>query len=301
MYSIFHTILFTSPKEVKLSKSYAFRSCLIILPYHPSKLSIRRKDHQSFFERQHFLNLNTRSTSQIFDMSNNTPTLGAVVSNTDPAHFPGPGPLTGQHVTLVHLTQNHFSDLYESIGSHPEIWALWPDEPPNTSSEFDNYLNELLKLSANLVIYAVLPLSGPNKGKALGLGLALSEDRLTNRVAELGLFFGPQLQRTRAGTEVAYLLANLLFDLNHRRLQWKTNSLNLQSRKAAERYGFVYEGTLRQHQINKGRNRDTVWYSIIDSEWPVCKTAFEKWLEDKNFDDQEQQKIRIEDIRESLR
>ncbi|KAE9372656.1 GNAT family acetyltransferase [Stipitochalara longipes BDJ] len=234
-------------------------------------------------------------------MSNSPLSLGAVVSNTKPAQFPGPEPLTGRHVTLEHLTQNHFHDLYENVGSHAEIWEWWPDEPPSTPSEFNDYMNEFLKLSSDLVIYAVSLLSGPYKGKAVGLAFGLSEDRLTNRVAELGLFFGPQLQRTRAGTEAAYLLASLLFELNHRRLQWKTNSLNLQSRKAAERYGFVYEGTLRQHQINKGRNRDTAWYSIIDSEWPICKRAFEKWLEDGNFDEQQHQRSRIEEIRESLK
>lgn len=153
----------------------------------------------------------------------------------------------------------------------------------------------------DLVIYAVIPLSGPNEGKALGLAMGMSEDRETNRVAEMGLFFGPQLHRTRAGTEVVYLLGSLLFNLNHRRLQWNTNSLNVQSRKAAERYGFVYEGTLRQNQINKGRNRDSCWYSILDSEWPICRKAFEMWLEDGNFDEQEQQKRRLQEIRESLR
>ncbi|KAF8849598.1 acetyltransferase, GNAT family, partial [Acephala macrosclerotiorum] len=233
-------------------------------------------------------------------MSINPLTLGAVVSNTNPAHFPRPEPLAGKHVTLERLTQNHFPDLYENVGSHADLWVWWPDEPLSTTSEFDDYLNELLKMSDDLVIYAVSLLSGPNKGKAVGLAFALSEDRLTNRVAELGLFFGPQLQRTRAGTEVVYLLAGLLFELNHRRLQWKTNSLNLQSRKAAERYGFVYEGTFRQHQINKGRNRDSAWYSIIDSEWPMCRKAFEKWLEDGNFDEQQRQRSRLEEIRESL-
>ena len=234
-------------------------------------------------------------------MSNNPLTLGAVVSNTNPAHLPGPQPLTGQHVTLERLAQNHFPDLYENVGSHADLWTWWPEGPFSTTSEFDDYLNDLLKTSDDLVIYAVFLLSGPNKGKAVGLAFALSEDRLTNRVAELGLCLGPQLQRTRAGTEVVYLLGGLLFELNHRRLQWKTNSLNLQSRRAAERYGFVYEGTFRQHQINKGRNRDSSWYSIIDSEWPMCRKAFEEWLEDGNFDEQQRQRSRIEEIRESLR
>src|SRR6266567_2463562 len=109
-------------------------------------------------------------------MSNNPLTVGAVVSNTNPAHLPGPEPLTGQHVTLERLTQKHFPDLYENIGSHADLWIWWPDEPVSTASKFDDYMNEFLKLSEDLVIYAVLPLSGPNKGKALGLAFALSED-----------------------------------------------------------------------------------------------------------------------------
>ena len=234
-------------------------------------------------------------------MSNNPLELAAVVSNTDAAHLPGPEPLTGRHVTLERLTQTHFPDLFENVGSHADLWTWWPDGPFSSASKFSDYLYELLNMSDDIVIYAVLLLLGPNKGKAVGLAFGLSEDRLTNRVSELGLFFGPELQRTRAGTEVVYLLGGLLFELNHRRLQWKTNSLNVQSRKAAERYGFVYEGTFRQHQINKGRNRDSSWYSIIDSEWPVCKKAFEKWLEDENFDEWQQQRKRLDEIRASLK
>ncbi|KAE8441224.1 hypothetical protein EG329_005624 [Mollisiaceae sp. DMI_Dod_QoI] len=234
-------------------------------------------------------------------MSSNPLSAAAVVSNTNPAHLPGPEPLTGEHVALERLTENHFPDLYENVGSHADLWTWWPDGPFSTTSEFNENMKELLQMSSDLAIYAVFLLSGPSKGKAVGLAFGLSEDRLTNRVAELGLFFGPQLQRSRAGTEVVYLLGGLLFDLNHRRLGWKTNSLNLQSRKAAERYGFVHEGTFRQHQINKGRNRDTAWYSIIDSEWPICKKAFEKWLEDGNFDEQQQQIRKLEEIRESLK
>lgn len=229
-------------------------------------------------------------------------TLAPVVSNTEPARPIGLEPLTGQHVRLERLTQNHFPDLWENVGSHADLWTWWPDEPPSTTSAYDDYLNELLTFMGDeLAVYAVALLSGPNKGKAVGIALALSKDRLTNRIGEIGLFYGPLIKRTRAGTEVVYILSSLLFDLNHRRLQWETNSLNLQSTKAAERYGFVHEGTLRQAQINKGRSRDTAWYSIIDSEWPLCKRAFEKWLDDGNFDEQQEQKSRLEDIRESLK
>jgi RimJ/RimL family protein N-acetyltransferase len=234
-------------------------------------------------------------------MSNNPLDAVAVVSNTNPAHLPGHEPLTGKHVTLTRLTPAHFPDLWENVGSHADLWIWWPDGPFSTPSEFDSNMNELLTfMGDDLAVYACLLISGPHKGKAVGLGLVLSKDRDTNRVAELGLFFGPLIQRTRAGTEVVYILAGMMFELNHRRLQWETNSLNLASRQAAERYGFVLEGIFRQAQINKGRNRDTAWYSIIDSEWPVRKEAFEMWLEDGNFDEQGRQRRRLEEIRESL-
>lgn len=232
-------------------------------------------------------------------MSSDPPILGAVVSNTGPAHLPSLEPLTGQDVMLERLKQSHFRSLYENVGSHDDIWTWWP-EGPFSDLGFDESLRHFIDMGPDVASYTVILLSGPYKDKAVGIVFAFSEDRLTNRVAELGLIFGPLLQRSRAGTEAIYILANHMFELNHRRLQWKTNSLNLASKKAAERYGFVYEGTFRQHQINKGRNRDSSWYSIIDEEWPLCKKAFEEWLKEDNFDEQHGQKRKLEDIRKSL-
>ena len=235
-------------------------------------------------------------------MATNPPlTAAPVVSNTDPAHKPGPEPLTGQHVILERITQDHFPDLYENIGAHADLWTWWPEGPFNRS-EFNENISGLLGfMPDDLASYAVILRSGPNKGKAVGIAMGLSQDRLTNRVGEFGLFYGPLLERTRAATETAYLVISLLFKLNHRRVGWKTNALNLRSRKAAERLGFVHEGIIRQDQINKGRSRDTAWLSIIDSEWPLCSKALEKWLDDGNFDEQQQQRRRLEEIRESLK
>jgi hypothetical protein len=93
------------------------------------------------------------------------------------------------------------------------------------------------------------------------------------------------VQRSRVTTEVAYLLARHAFDdLGHRRLEWKCNALNARSRAAAERFGFTYEGTFRQHMIVKGGNRDTAWFSLLDGEWPAVRAAFEAWLDPANFD-----------------
>jgi hypothetical protein len=67
--------------------------------------------------------------------------------------------------------------------------------------------------------------------------------------------------------------------------------------RAAERLGFVYEGTFRQHMLVKGQNRDTAWFSIIDGEWPARRDAFERWLAADNFDAAGRQKQRLEQLR----
>lgn len=99
------------------------------------------------------------------------------------------------------------------------------------------------------------------------------------------ILYAPTFQRSRGATEVIFLLLKEAFDgLGYRRVEWKCNDLNAPSRRAALRYGFVYEGTFRQHMIVKGRNRDTAWFSICDGEWEGIKRGFEKWLDERNFD-----------------
>ena len=107
-------------------------------------------------------------------------------------------------------------------------------------------------------------------------------------VIEIGhIWFGVPLQRTTAATEAIYLLARHAFDdLGYRRLEWKCNALNAASRRAAERFGFTFEGVFRQHMVVKGRNRDTAWYAIVDEDWPAIRSAFQAWLAPENFDSQ---------------
>jgi RimJ/RimL family protein N-acetyltransferase len=106
------------------------------------------------------------------------------------------------------------------------------------------------------------------------------------------------MQRTRAATEAIYLLARHAFDdLGYRRLEWKCNALNAASRRAAERFGFTFEGVFRKHMVIKGRNRDTAWYSIIDDDWPAVRDGFERWLEPGNFDDAGAQRQSLAELR----
>jgi RimJ/RimL family protein N-acetyltransferase len=107
-----------------------------------------------------------------------------------------------------------------------------------------------------------------------------------NGVIEVGnVVFSRALQRTPVSTEAQFLLMRYVFgDLGFRRYEWKCDSLNTPSRRAAERLGFTYEGTFRQAVVYKGRNRDTAWYALTDHDWPDVNAAFEKWLDPANFD-----------------
>jgi RimJ/RimL family protein N-acetyltransferase len=120
-------------------------------------------------------------------------------------------------------------------------------------------------------------------------------------VIEVGhVLYSPHLQRTPLGTETQYLLARYVFEtLGYRRYEWKCNALNAASRRAALRYGFVYEGTFRQHLIAKGRNRDNAWFSMLDSEWPARKRNFERWLAPENFDREGKQKVSLAALNEA--
>ncbi|MEO1264864.1 MAG: GNAT family protein, partial [Pseudomonadota bacterium] len=116
-----------------------------------------------------------------------------------------------------------------------------------------------------------------------------------NGVIEIGtIHFTELLKRTPAGTEALYLMMRRAFDeLGYRRLEWKCDALNQPSRAAALRYGFTFEGIFRQALVYKGRNRDTAWYAILDSEWPAIKAGFEVWLAPENFDGHDQQRASL--------
>ena len=102
-------------------------------------------------------------------------------------------------------------------------------------------------------------------------------------------------------TELHYLMAKHVFDdLGYRRYEWKCHNENEASKVTARRYGFTFEGVFRQHVISRGANRDTAWFSMIDSEWPVIKAAFEAWLAPENFDADGKQKRKLEDIRTEI-
>ena len=135
-------------------------------------------------------------------------------------------------------------------------------------------------------------------GQAVGVGGYLRIDPANGAIEVGHLLFSPLMQGTRIATEAMVLLMRRVFDeLGYRRYEWKCDALNAPSRRAAERLGFTFEGVFRQAVVVKGRNRDSAWFSILDSEWPALKAAFERWLDPKNFDADGKQRKRLEEFR----
>jgi RimJ/RimL family protein N-acetyltransferase len=206
---------------------------------------------------------------------------------------PGPVTLTGRFGRVEKLdADKHGADLWAAMQDHPQIWDYMPYGPFDSADAFQQWLIGREAL-ADPYVYAILDADGRARGIA-----ALMAIRPEMGVVEIGhIAYAPALQRTPLGTEAQYLLACYAFDtLGYRRYEWKCNARNQASRRAAERYGFTFEGIFRQHMIVKGRNRDTAWYSILDSEWPQLRDAFARWLAPENFDADGRQTLRLSEL-----
>ena len=208
-----------------------------------------------------------------------SPPVGPPVDAT-PARLPGDVTLKGRFGTVERLdAARHGMTMWESIRGHDDLWAYNGFGPFPEAAGFASWLAERSKIKDPFYFAIVDP-----DGRAIGMS-TLMEIRPAMRVIETGhICYSPTLQRTPLSTEAHYLLARYVFEqLGYRRYEWKCNLLNQPSYRAALRLGFTFEGVFRQHQIVKGRNRDTAWFSMLDSEWPQRKAAFERWLAPENF------------------
>jgi RimJ/RimL family protein N-acetyltransferase len=212
------------------------------------------------------------------------------LSNYQPRPRPGDVTLEGHYGRVEKLdARKHGSDLWAAFEGHPAIWDYMPSGPFENAKLFDEWLEGRAAL-VDPYFYAILD----RDGHALGMS-ALMRITPDMGVIEVGnIAYSPALMRTPLGTEAQYLLAAYAFDtLHYRRYEWKCNARNAASRRAAERYGFTFEGIFRQHMVVKGKNRDTAWFSITDREWPARKAAFQRWLDPDNFDAEGRQKTQL--------
>lgn len=190
----------------------------------------------------------------------------------------------------------HADDLFEafSLDESGANYTYLGYEPFTDAGECRAYI-EANCLGQDPHFYAFVD---PEDGKAKGMASYLRIDP-KNGVIEVGhIHFSPLLQRRPAATEAMYLMMRQVFDvLGYRRYEWKCDSLNAPSRRAALRYGFTYDGMFEQAIVYKGRNRDTTWFSVLDRDWPRVKAGFEAWLAQENFDSDGRQRRRLEDCR----
>jgi len=197
--------------------------------------------------------------------------IGESMEGYTPGALPSIDFLEGRYALIEALSvEKHAEDLLAVYG-------------PDTPREMWTYLfQEPVADRKDRFYYAIIDKA---TGKALGTFSLMRIDQ-NNRAIEVGaVTFSPVLKGTRIGTEAQYLLARYVFeDLNYRRYEWKCDALNLPSRRAAERLGFIYEGTFRQAVVYKERTRDTDWLSMIDKDWPQVKSRLETWLAPENFD-----------------
>jgi RimJ/RimL family protein N-acetyltransferase len=215
-----------------------------------------------------------------------------------PVQLPCRRILEGRYVTLVPLrAESHAADLWRGVDGHDEVWTWLGDGPYGSEAELGHAIAEK-QAATNAVFLAIVP---KLNGKAEGYASYMRMDT-ANGVIEVGnILLPPSLQRTTAATEAMYLMARHVFeDLGYRRYEWKCNANNAPSRRAALRYGFTFEGIFRQHMIVKGRNRDTAWFSMLDSEWPTRRAAFEAWLDPANFDENGRQKQTLSSCARSM-
>ena len=224
--------------------------------------------------------------------------LGKPVPGWGGAAPPDPCPVDGRYCRIEPLSMAHAPDLYAAFRADggEANWDYLPYGPFDDPGSFRAFL-AVSCLGRDPLFYAVRDLAS---GRALGMASYLRIDP-PQGVIEVGhIHFSPALQRRHAATETMFLMMRQVFDdWGYRRYEWKCNNLNTGSKQAAVRLGFSLEGGFRQAAVVKGRNRDTAWFSVLDSEWPARRDAFERWLDPANFDSAGRQRASLAALREA--
>jgi len=196
--------------------------------------------------------------------------------------------------------EHHAVELWEGLGGTADaindLLKYFPNGQFAEPSDFRTWLDTENASGS----YVTRVFRAKETGRLVGMASYMRLDE-KNGVIEVGaVAHGPAMQRSTMATEVHYLMARHIFDdLGYRRYEWKLNNENEKSHASAKRLGFTYEGVFRNHMVAKGRNRDTAWYAMIDSEWPARKAAFEAFLAQENFTADGRQIRTLAEIREA--
>ncbi|MFI4888935.1 MAG: GNAT family N-acetyltransferase [Steroidobacterales bacterium] len=200
-----------------------------------------------------------------------------------PARIPQHRPIIGRYVRLEPLAAHHAQALFgiSNTLERDRLYRYLPDERITSVADSNRWIAEKLAADDPLFFVCVDNASGQALGRQ-----SLMRITPQHGVIEIGhILWGPGMAQSRLATESLYLMASYVFDdLGYRRFEWKCDSLNEPSRRAALRFGFQFEGIFRQHMWIKGKNRDTAWYAMLDGDWPALRAAYDRWLEPGNFD-----------------
>lgn len=213
--------------------------------------------------------------------------MAADLSTWTSPPFPPREAIEGRWCRLEPLSvERHAARLWRFMAGQDEVWDYLPLPAPQGEGEYRSILTSMVANEAIVPLAVIDKADGEPKGHCW-----IMEIRPAHGVFEIGyITWSPAMQRRPMATEAVYLVGDLGFRLGYRRYEWKCNDRNGPSKRAAERFGFTWEGLFRQHMVVKGENRDTAWYSILDGEWPDRKARFERWLAPENFDPEGRQK-----------
>lgn len=225
--------------------------------------------------------------------------VGAPLPDWRGAEFPPRRTLNGWGCRLEPLEpERHGPGLWQAFRADSgAMWTYLTTGPYATEADMLVWLRECAA-KTDPQFYTIFDEDGE---QPLGLASYLRIDPLAGSIEVGWLHFSPALQRSRLATAAMALMMANAFALGYRRYEWKCNALNKPSWQAALRLGFSYEGTFRQNRVDKGRTRDTAWFSVIDSEWPALQACFARWLAPDNFDERGRQRLRLSELTTACR
>lgn len=218
--------------------------------------------------------------------------IGAEIPGWSPPERPSRLCLHGSYCRVEPFDLDaHLPDLFQAFSGDDSDWTYLAYGPFKDFSSFRDWAQKAC-LGEDPLFFT---LRDNETGKPGGMASYLRITPVAGTIEVGHIHFGHDLKRGRAATEAMFLMIDYAFSLGYRRYEWKCNALNAPSREAALRLGFTFEGTWRQANVSRGRNRDTCWYSIIDVDWPRIRTGFRQWLDPGNFDNNGRQHLRLQD------
>ncbi len=225
--------------------------------------------------------------------------IGFPVPEWKGARLPERKTLLGKTCKLEPLSaEQHAEPLYRAYAEHADdrSWTYLPYGPFRSLASYCSWIAQEAN-GTDPYFYAIIDLDDP---QPVGIASYLRIDPKSGSIEVGHIHYADRMKRSLMATEAMYLMMRYAFEMGYRRYEWKCDALNQPSRNAALRLGFRLEGVFRQALVYKQRNRDTAWFAVIDSDWPVLKQSFESWLAAENFDDQAVQRRGLAEIREEL-